>query len=316
MRGWPSPEPLEPIVTTGANAVLVPVRLVQSGIHGHDLRWAHGLDRPAAWSRNARGRGLDVFWMPVIEVKQGERGHWRGVLAPRRPDAWWAAYRRHVVDAAERAGRIGAAGLVVGSELSSLQGVETRGRWRRIVEAVRLRYAGKLIYAANHDALDDVAPFGLVDWIGVSAYFPLARGLEPERSELRASWAKRVDRLRRLHAEWNLPLLLVEVGAPSVDGAAREPWDYASGAPLDLEEQALVYRATADALRNAAFVHGAFFWGWFGPGGRFDRSHTPRNKPAEPILRSLLREKTACDAAESSAPGSAARAPARDRSEP
>ena len=85
------------------------------------------------------------------------------------------------------------------------------------------------------------------------------------------------------------PVVLFEVGYPSIDGAGLAPWDDTIGAPIDLEEQRRLYRAACDTILTSSHLAGAFFWNWFGPGGVYDRTYTPRNKPAEQELRRFFR---------------------------
>lgn len=285
LRGWPSPEPLAPVAALGAEAVLLTAALAQTDVRGHDLGWKRPLDELNARAERANALGLSVFLLPLIELEEGAPTDWRGVLAPDDPAAWWTQYRSRIEALARRAEALGAEGLVVGSELTSLQGAEHAEEWRRVIAAARARFSGDLLYAANHDALDDVAPFGLVDVLGVSAYFPWSVHAAPTRGELEAAWSRAHARLGAVAARHDEPLVLLEVGLPSVDGATTRPWDYTSGAPLDLAEQALAYAVITDGLASSDVICGAFFWQWFGPGGRFDRSHSPRGKPAEVVLR-------------------------------
>jgi hypothetical protein len=39
------------------------------------------------------------------------------------------------------------------------------------------------------------------------------------------------------------------------------------------------------ALQARTNVGGVFVWNWFGDGGAMDNGYTPRNKPAEQLLR-------------------------------
>ena len=76
------------------------------------------------------------------------------------------------------------------------------------------------------------------------------------------------------------PLLFTEVGYPSREGSAIDPWNHSSCRPASAEEQRRCYRAFVEAWRDVNELSGVFFYLWWGDGGVEDRDYTPRNKPA------------------------------------
>jgi hypothetical protein len=81
-------------------------------------------------------------------------------------------------------------------------------------------------------------------------------------------------------------VLFTEVGYLSVDGTAAKPWNYFATSKIDLEEQALCYQAFVGTWDPPpGFLHGVYFYNWWGGGGIGDRDYTPRDKPAETVLR-------------------------------
>jgi hypothetical protein len=251
---------------------------------------AHGAGTTTATCRSAgpdraTTRRLRVALMPYLVVRDGNDGAWRGVLRPRDRAAWWRAYASFVLHYAAIAQRCGVDTLVLGSELSSMQG---ESDWEALAKRVRGIYAGRLAYVSNHDALDLTAPFPHVDVAGVSAYFPLTRDLDAPVAELHAAWRKILVDLHRFAQRVDRPLVLFEVGYPSIDGAAVVPWDDTIGAPIDLEEQHRAYDAMTRGLLDAPWLHGTFFWIWYAPGGSLDRGYTVRGKPAEAVVRAYF----------------------------
>jgi len=229
-----------------------------------------------------------------VRVRGGSPGDWRGVIRPSDPDAWWRSYGRFVLAQARLAARERVELFAIGSELTSMTVPEHAARWGALARSVREVYPGPLTVSLNHDALDRTAPVAHVDVVGVSAYFPLADDPDASGAELRLGWARAAARLRALAARTAKPLVLLEVGYPSMDGGAVRPWDYTTSAPIDLLEQHAAYRAFVDTATapDASFLRGAFAWTWLGPGGPHDRWYTPRDKPAERELRRLLRHAT------------------------
>lgn len=276
----------------GADSISLPVAWSQADLHASRLApdddTVADADLAAALGRG-RALGLTTALVPHVTLRAGAADHWRGKLAPRDEDRWWRSYTAFILHYARLARAQRVELFVVGSELSSLQGAAHRERWRTVIGRVRAVYPGRIVYVANHDALDDVAPFALVDVAGVSAYFPLSTKIDATQAELSEGWWRVGGRLRSLKRQVQRPLVLFEVGYPSIDGAATAPWDYTIGAPIDLEEQRRAYRAAADALLVSPWIDGAYFWIWFGAGGPYDRHYTPRDKPAERELGRLFR---------------------------
>ena len=291
-RGFPYPPDLHEVRSTGATRVLFPVTWTQSHTRAVTVRPAAETLSDAELVRvirAARAAGLEVVLLPLLALDEGGRADWRGVLRPSNPDAWWRSYERFILHYAELAEAEQVQMLVIGSELSSLSGAGTEARWDRLTRAVRAVYGGPLAYGANHDALDQRAPFPFVDVVGVSAYFPLTSiPGEASPEDYTVAWRRIGDRLARLRREVAKPVLLLEVGYPSVAGAGRQPWDYTSAAPIDLEEQRAAYAALTDVALGAEWLDGVLLWRWLGPGGPHDRWYTPREKPAMAEASRLL----------------------------
>lgn len=285
------PPPVEELAALGARTAWLPVSWAQHGLRGDTLapdeETIDDEDLLDVASR-AQAAGLEIVICPLIEVRGGEPGAWRGRIDPRAGLAWWRSYERFVLHYARLAERAGAQALVVTHELSGLARPGMEGHWRALAARVRRVFGGRLIAVVNHDALDGALPWSAFDHVGVSAYFPLADDPDASQDEIDRGWARAAERLRAFSTRIGRSVLLAEVGYPSLDGAAIEPWDHTPGAPVDLEEQRRCYAALERALPRMEYVEGAIFWAWLGPGGPHDRWYTPRGKPAEAIVRRLL----------------------------
>ena len=88
-----------------------------------------------------------------------------------------------------------------------------------------------------------------------------------------------------------MPFIFTEVGYPSRDGAAVEPWDYTKSTPVDLEEQRRAFSAFTRAWTGSRQLAGVFFWDWYGEGGAKCRRYTPRGKPAARVIQRWFRRK-------------------------
>jgi hypothetical protein len=173
---------------------------------------------------------------------------------------WFASYREYLMPYVREAQSAGADAFCVGRELDTT--VRRReGDWRALIAAVRREFRGPLTYSANFDTWEGLRFWDALDFIGVSAYFPLAPGGDPAPSEIDAGWDRALAPLEAAHRRWGRPVLLTEAGFPSVAGAARAPWRE-ERTPADVWLQARCYDATLRALSRRPWIEGAFFWLW------------------------------------------------------
>ncbi len=234
--------------------------------------------------RRARARGMAVLVFPILWVEHRAPGAWRGTLAPDDRAAWWRAYRRFILHYAELAAEERAALLSVGSELSSME--RDAAAWRALIADVRARYSGRLLYSANWDHYAWVPFWDALDLVGITGYYRLAEvgRFDPPVADLVARWALIREHLGLWLQTVDRPLVITELGYPSVDGAAQAPWDYTGAQPVDLEEQRRCFQAFYEVWADAPELAGVFFWNWWGPGGPTDRWYTPRGKPAMHVV--------------------------------
>jgi hypothetical protein len=231
----------------------------------------------------AHRAGFQVFLFPILDVQQRKLQEWRGAIQPPNWDDWWRSYRRFILHYADLAASTKAEMLCVGSELVSTE--KMRDRWQNLIGRVRRAYAGKLVYSANWDHYTPVVFWDLVDVIGMTAYYQLAKAKNAPESEMTASWVAIRGKLVAWSRKMKRPFIFTEVGYPSLVGAAVTPWDYTLTTPVNVEEQARAYRAFVRAWSGVPELAGVFFWDWYGDGGAKDRTYTPRGKPAEGVIR-------------------------------
>jgi hypothetical protein len=146
---------------------------------------------------------------------------------------------------------------------------------------VRQEFRGPLTYSANFDDWQQIRFWDALDFIGVSAYFPLSERADPPLAELEAGWDRALGPLETAHRSWHRPVLLTEAGFPSRPTAARAPWREERVA-ADVWLQARCYEATLRSLARRPWIEGAFFWLWertSAPPFR-DPSHAIVGKPA------------------------------------
>ena len=230
----------------------------------------------------AHARGLKVLLFPIIDVQKRKPLEWRGTIKPKSWDDWWKSYQRFILHFASIAAKTKVAMLSVGSELVSTE--EMVGRWTTLINRVRKVYKGKLLYSANWDHYRPVKFWKWVDQVGLTAYYSIAKTNDASLEQMVKGWELEREKLRKWPKEMGRPFIFTEVGYPSLDGGAVNPWDYTQSTPLDLEEQRRAYAAFVKAWSGQSILAGVFFWDWYGPGGEEDKNYTPRNKPASKVI--------------------------------
>ena len=285
------------VAELGANTLLLSI----AGYMEHARSQAIYVDAQCTPSRGdvlriineAHACGLRVVLMPIVLLKHPRGSEWRGVIDPPRWDRWWQDYRdfvKHFADIATEA-KVGA--FIVGSELVSTE--KHTQEWEVTVYTARAHYPrGMLGYSANWDHYKPVKFWHLLDFVGMTSYYTLADDPNPTVAQI-------VDHWRPIHKEitdWlhatGKPLLLTEVGWCSQEGAATAPWNYyqnMKATPAGLEEQRRLYEAFLKVWDGTPSLLGVCWWEWTSdPGGADDYNYTPKNKPAEQVLRRWFAE--------------------------
>ncbi|BBY19363.1 glycoside hydrolase family 113 [Mycolicibacterium litorale] len=220
----------------------------ESTVTDDDLRHVIGL---------ARVRGLKVLLKPHVDPMDGTH---RTRIEPSDPDAWFRSYQRFITHYADIGRELGVEEFAVGTELRSLSG--NRADWLAVVQAVRSRYRGPLVYAANHDEYQQVTFWDAVDLVGIDAYWQLSPEPTADVSRLQAAFAPICDRLAEFSRRVNRRVLFTEAGYPSQTGSAVQPWDASPGAQPAGEEQAAAYEALLRTFTGQPWWAGVFWWTW------------------------------------------------------
>lgn len=287
---------LREIAGLGAShvALIVPIYQTHGGstqLYRH-TRFSPTLETVADTIRQARRADLEVTVFPIVRLTAPRTDReWRGTLEPADRDAWFRSYGEQLGDLASLAEFTGATRLVVGSELSTLDG--ELARWPHLIELVRAVFTGTLVYSANWDHFRDASLFELVDEVGVVGYFGLrAPDGAATVAALTASWQRIGRELDAALAKYGKPFVFTEIGYRSRTGSTVSPWDESAGGTPDLDEQ----KRGLEAFRQAFTVpegwprriDGLYIWNWYGYGGPGTTGYTPRGKPAEATVRQIL----------------------------
>ena len=239
-----------------------------------------------------RAADMKLFWKPHLAYWGSF--DWRGDITFGDDEAAWRTffdgYREFIVDQAAFAEAAGAELFAVGVETDAT--LFREADWRRVIEAVRQVYGGRITYAANWDGLAKVGFWDAVDVIGVHAYFPLADGDSPDAETLHRGWDAPLAELRRLaEAQGGKPVVFAEIGYNRSPDAARRPWEYEMRDSPEIRalRQRLIEVALA-RLEEEPVVRGMFWWKWIPGDNRFDRDFSMRDPEAREALARHWRE--------------------------
>jgi hypothetical protein len=295
---------IDRMVQANANAMILVTPMYQQDVAATEIR-RHPLGCPTrdqliTLIRYARQRGLHVSLMPIVLLETTGDGHWRGVIQPRDWKVWWTSYDSFIDYYLAIAEASSVDLLVVGSELNSTE--DQIERWRHVIARVRASFDGDVAYSANWDRFDVVPFWPEVDVMGVSSYFELELD-EDERAALpdpdvaqptyAQVWAQERDRMLAIARAHAKPLLLTEVGYPSLPWAAAHPWNYMAPADqvADHAAQARCYKAFFSAWSGAMStprmpIAGMYCYKWDPDqaGGQSDTGYGLEGKPSLEIV--------------------------------
>jgi len=294
-------EELDRIAATGATCVSLQAIYRMDTGHSNEIH-RHPTSSPTEASllrtfREAKVRGLRMMFFPTINLRdEAENADWwRGNIEPDDWDLWWRNYTAFNVHLATLAQAGGVEWYSLGTEMASTH--RFPDRWRALAAAVRRVYKGKLVYSVNFDSHDSFTFGDCLDVIGMNTYDPIAKYDEyPSPDQVRDAWWWIVYKARTLRARFNRPVMITEVGYPSVAHAHVGPWDFRTDKPVDLPLQDELLKGAFRVLRNWTDGDAVFYYLYgenlnFKPiGGPLDRTYAVWGKPAEATLVKYFHE--------------------------
>jgi hypothetical protein len=264
---WATPEmarTLDELKSLGVNSIAIhPYAQIEND--GHVRFRAVENNRhitvPLDW---ARERGLSVMLIPHIAY-WGSRFLWRGEINFQSAAEWdrfFTDYQTWIVQMAQIAQAHGVATFCIGLEFSYAQKFDAR--WRKIIAAVRQVYHGKVTYGGNWDSFQEVTFWDALDYIGVLAYFPLTKSVNPSEGEIAAAWDRKCAELTAFSkAHGGKKFLFVEIGYNESARAAAEPWAFKMGGENAAAIQQRCIEVALDLPARCSAVAGMYWWKWF-----------------------------------------------------
>jgi hypothetical protein len=288
-----------------------PVKFAQ--VAGEDAFW-NDLLQVSSWSQQ---KGLKTVIYPHIVLGESGDIWWSSA---KRDSVWWptwfAQYQKFILHHADLASQSGAASLVIGgsSVAPALPGgklydgsssnvpQDAEERWTKLIQEIRARYSGELIWAMDYQTdLANSAPQFLsnVDKIYLTVSAPLSNG-EAQSADMANEFGRILDTdIAALKDKFNKPII-IGVAYPSTKGAQtgcinvqdtcvpfeslNQPVTNYTDLNVNLQEQADIYTAIFTAINQRSWIGGFVTQGYYPPAALQDRSSSIHGKPAADII--------------------------------
>lgn len=296
--GTPNPyttNPMTDVAVVNANYLsLMPFGYTLQGknrLHFNNPRqwWGEKTEGIQQTIRQAHQAGFECMLKPHVYVP----GSWIGQLEYEQEadwETWENDYRAYILHLAQLAETEQAKMLCIGTEIKT--SVSKRPKfWEELIKDVRAIYTGQLTYSANWDHYQKIPFWDRLDYIGISAYFPLTDQATPEVKSLTEKWAPIKKELKAFSDLHDKPILFTEFGYLSVDSCASKTWELERNIhqrQVNQQAQANAINAIFTAFWNEPYWAGGFLWKWFPNGhgheGYPDKDYTPQNKLAEEVI--------------------------------
>ena len=261
----------ELLYQTGINWMCLAPCVTQETAHSTKIEFDFGRscsDRDImAAAERAHKNNIKVCLKPMLNCRDGV---WRAYINFADSDfegkdlywdAWFKSYGDFMKYYAELAEETGCEMLCIGCEMCGTERKETH--WRKLIAEIREIYSGKLIYNTNHGHEDDVNWFDAVDYVGTSAYFPVAKAGGASVAEMEKAWEKVRKEMYQVYQKWQKKIVFIEIGCRSARGCATMPWDFLHrDFPHDEDEQANFFDSCLSVFSGEEWFGGMFWWDW------------------------------------------------------
>ena len=251
--------------------------------------WGEKLEGVVETVRAAKSKGLKVMLKPQVYIP----GSWIGEMDYQTDEDWsewetgYTAYIDTLLSTAEES-QVDI--FCIGTECKiSIQ--KRENYWNDLISHARSKYSGELTYSSNWDSYNFVPFWDQLDYIGISAYFPLTDSDTPSVSELMRKWKPTKKRLKKYSRRNNKQILFTEYGYMSIDGCAYKAWEIekeVSSRDINEKAQANAIEALLSSFWEESYWAGGFLWKWFpdmqGHEGYIDKDYTPQGKLSEQVI--------------------------------
>ncbi len=265
-----SGDPMVPIKQVNAEWIaVIPYGFISR--NGHQVQ--HGSKRQWWGERKegvietigrAKEKDLKIMLKPQIWMS----GSWVGEFTTDSESKWkeWEdSYIEYILLYANIAEEYGVEMLCIGTEFKIAMQERTQ-YWYDLIDKVRSVYSGKLTYSSNWDAYMNVPIWDKLDYIGISAYFPLSEMPTPSHKELKKKWKPTIKALENFSKKHKKDILFTEFGYLSLDGCAGKTWILEKERDkheANHQAQANAFHCLFDTFWEKDWWAGGFLWKWY-----------------------------------------------------
>lgn len=304
-----SPKLLDRLATMNVNAITLNFPIFMDGWNGTNVYRDTEIVDPKSNTQNgtptnefleqfigqAKERNMNVMFRPIIDERNiNPSNKWRGNIAPKNVNTWFANYTKVMVEYASFAQAHELGGMCIGAELESME--PYGAQWLGMIDQIRSVYEGQLTYAYNH-AKDGYNPKRLemakgLDFVGIDAFFPLDAKAGATVDQVVEAWQPRIQVLQDVKAATGKEIIFAEYGAPARDTVFEKPYDDNSDVAVNDAAQETYFKALYAKNGPWNVIKGGYIWG-FGPWDVRDvpdetQANSQYNifaKPAEAVIR-------------------------------
>ncbi len=208
----------------------------------------------------AHSFGLSTNLRPILDQKnlKGGGDGWRGIIKPQDISSWFQSYTNMIVRYAMLLQSAQGSILTVGAELNSME--QYTGYWDTLIQKVRSVFSGEITYSSNwwpQLVSSNVQFWNKLNFISTDLFVPVQG---PSLTDMISSWSPYLSALEQAYKQYNMPIVVTEIGAASQEGSYSKPWVSSSTGIYSSSAQADYYDAAFTSLRSLSFVKGIYIW--------------------------------------------------------
>lgn len=268
-RPFPSDPMIEVQNVNASWIAVIPYGFIPSNdhqvYHGSERQWwGERKEGVIETIKLAKKRNLKVMLKPQIWM----HGAWIGDFEVDSEEEWVAfeeSYSKYLALYADIAQEYDVEMICIGTEFKKAMQVRTE-YFYKLIDQIRERYEGPLTYSSNWDEYMDVPIWDKLDYIGISAYFPLTDSATPDHIELKKSWQPTVKALEKFSKKHKKKILFTEFGYLSLDGCAGKTWileKQRDQYQANHEAQSIAIHCLFDTFWEKDWWAGGFIWKWY-----------------------------------------------------
>ena len=248
--------------------------------------WGETIEGISKTAIEFHNKKIKVMLKPQIWIPNGG---FTGQINMKSEKDWLAfekSYETFILDYAQVAQEKNFELFCIGTELNNFI-ISRSEYWKKLIQKIKKIYKGKITYAENWDTYKNVPFINELDYIGINAYFELAKEKTPTVAAIAKEWKPIKAALKQLSLKHHKSILFTEFGYQSQDFTTLEPWNHSKSFAVNLIAQKNALEALFNQFWNEKWFAGGFLWKWYdkkNSGGLNDTDYTIQNKPSQKLV--------------------------------